>query len=176
MRKFAKRGLALLAAMVMLFALAGCNTKEETKDLVTIELNEVTHSVFYAPQYAAMELGFFEEEGLRVELTNGGGADKVMTAVLTGGSDIGLAGPEASIYVYGEGREDHCVVFTQLTKRDGAFLVSREPNPAFDWKDLAGSYVIGGRAGGVPLMTFEYLSSLPRGRLFNQDSFWRRKT
>ena len=143
--------------MVMLFALAGCNTKEQPQDLVTIELNEVTHSVFYAPQYAAMELGFFEEEGLRVELTNGGGADKVMTAVLTGGSDIGLAGPEASIYVYGEGREDHCVVFAQLTKRDGAFLVSREPDPDFDWKDLAGSYVIGGRAGGVPLMTFEYL-------------------
>ena len=157
MRKFAKRCLALLAAMVMLFALAGCNTKEQPQDLVTIELNEVTHSVFYAPQYAAMELGFFEEEGLRVELTNGGGADKVMTAVLTGGSDIGLAGPEASIYVYGEGREDHCVVFAQLTKRDGAFLVSREPDPDFDWKDLAGSYVIGGRAGGVPLMTFEYL-------------------
>ncbi len=145
MRKFAKRCLALLAAMVMLFALAGCNTKEQPQDLVTIELNEVTHSVFYAPQYAAMELGFFEEEGLRVELTNGGGAD------------IGLAGPEASIYVYGEGREDHCVVFAQLTKRDGAFLVSREPDPDFDWKDLAGSYVIGGRAGGVPLMTFESL-------------------
>ena len=156
MRKLSKRCLALAAAALMMFAAAGCSTTGE-QELVTIELNEVTHSVFYAPQYAAMELGFFEEEGLEISLTNGGGADKVMTAVLSGGSDIGLAGPEAAIYVYGEGREDYCVVFGQLTKRDGAFLVGREEEPDFQWENLAGSYIIGGRAGGVPLMTFEYL-------------------
>lgn len=156
MRKLSKRCLALAAAVLMLLAAAGCSVSEE-QELVTIELNEVTHSVFYAPQYAAMELGFFEEEGLEISLTNGGGADKVMTAVLSGGSDIGLAGPEAAIYVYGEGREDYCVVFGQLTKRDGSFLVGREEEPDFQWENLAGSYIIGGRAGGVPLMTFEYL-------------------
>lgn len=150
-----KKLLALLLSAVLLIPVLGGCAKKDT--LEKVELNEVTHSVFYAPFYAALELGFFADEGLDIELTNGGGADKVMTAVLSGGSDIGLAGPEAAIYVYGEGREDYCVVFGQLTKRDGSFLVGREEEPDFQWENLAGSYIIGGRAGGVPLMTFEYL-------------------
>ncbi|MBQ3077943.1 MAG: ABC transporter substrate-binding protein [Clostridia bacterium] len=154
-----RRAAALVLALLLTLALAGCQQTAagDGEALTTVRLNEVTHSVFYAPQYAAMELGFFAEEGLAIELTNGGGADKVMTAVLTGGSDIGLAGPEAAIYVHKEGREDACIVFGQLTKRDGAFLVGREPEPDFAWENLAGSYVIGGRAGGVPLMTLEHL-------------------
>ena len=152
------RMVAAVLALAMVLALVGCGTTGESPAALTkIQLNEVTHSVFYAPQYAAMELGYFAEEGIELDLINGGGADKVMTAVLTGGSEIGLAGPEATIYVYNEGRDDYCTVFAQLTKRDGAFLVGRTAEPDFRWESLAGRYVIGGRAGGVPLMTLEYL-------------------
>ena len=105
---------------------------------------------FYAPQYIAISKGFFEEEGLKVTLVNGAGADKVMTAVLSGQADIGFSGPEACIYVYNEGKEDYSVVFAQLTKRDGSFLVAREPMPDFKWEDVRGKYIIGGRKGGVP--------------------------
>lgn len=121
-----------------------------------MRLSEVTHSVFYAPQYVAMSQGFFRQEGLEVELTNGGGADKVMTAVVSGQADMGLAGPEAAIYVMNQGKEDHPVIFAQLTKRDGSFLVGREPGP-FSWEDVQGRTIIGGRAGGVPEMTLEYV-------------------
>lgn len=150
-----KRTIAALSALLMTLALcAGCGqAKSET---TTVRLNEVTHSVFYAPQYAALSLGFFQEEGLEVELTNGGGADKVMTAVLAGQSDIGLAGPEACIYVHNEGREDAPVIFAQLTRRDGSFLVGREGG-TFSWDALKGSTLIGGRKGGVPEMTLEYV-------------------
>ncbi len=123
---------------------------------VNLTLSEVTHSVFYAPQYVALELGFFAEEGLNVELTNGGGADKVMTMVLTGEADIGFAGPESCIYVLNQGKEDAPRVFAQMTKRDGSFLVGREDVP-FTWDLLRGSTIIGGRAGGVPEMTLEYV-------------------
>ena len=133
-----------------------------------MRLNEVTHSVFYAPQYVAISQGFFEEEGLKIELTNGQGADKVMTAVLSGQSDIGLAGPEASIYVYNEGKEDHAVVFAQLTKRDGTFLVGRKAEPNFKWGDLKGKNIIGGRKGGVPEMTLEYVLK-NNGLTLNKD-------
>lgn len=145
----------LLATIILGFSLvfAGCGKKE----LVKVRLNEVTHSVFYAPQYVALNEGFFKDEGLEVELTNGQGADKVMTAVLSGQSDIGFAGPEAAIYVYNEGKDDHAVVFAQLTKRDGSFLVGRKEEPDFKWSDLKGKYIIGGRKGGVPLMTLEYV-------------------
>lgn len=131
----------------------------ETKEnkLTIVRVNEVTRSVFYSPQYIAIALGFFEDYGIGVEITNGGGADNVMTAVLSGQSDIGFAGPEASIYVHNEGKTDYPQVFAQLTKRDGAFLVSREDTNNFSWDDLKGKVVIPGRKGGVPYMTLEYL-------------------
>lgn len=131
--------------------------KVETSDLTTIQLNEVTRSVFYAPQYVAISNGFFEEEGLELEITTGQGADKVMTAILAGQSDIGLCGPEAAIYVYNEGKEDYIEVFAQLTQKDGSFLVSKNPTDNFKWTDLVGKTVIPGRKGGVPYMTLEYV-------------------
>ena len=146
----------ILAALTLLPLLCGCGAGQTEKELSTVRLNEVTHSVFYAPQYVAMELGFFEEEGLAIELTNGGGADKVMTAVVSGQSDIGLAGPESCVYIYNQGKDDYPVVFAQLTACDGAFLMGREDVP-FDWKDLQGKTIIGGRKGGVPEMTLEYV-------------------
>lgn len=130
---------------------------ETTADLTTIQLNEVTRSVFYAPQYVAISNGFFEEEGLKLEITTGQGADKVMTALLAGQSDIGLCGPEAAIYVYNEGKEDYVEVFGQLTQKDGSFLVSKNPTSNFSWNDLKGKTVIPGRKGGVPYMTLEYV-------------------
>lgn len=135
------------------------NTREETEiaKLTTIQVNEVTRSVFYAPQYLAIANGFFEEEGLEIELTTGQGADKVMTAVLAGQSDIGFCGPEAAIYVYNEGKEDYIEVFAQMTQKDGSFLVSKEPTDNFQWTDLVGKTVIPGRKGGVPYMTLEYV-------------------
>ena len=122
-----------------------------------ITVSEVTHSVFYAPQYAAIKLGYFEEEGLDVELINGQGADKVMTAVISGQVDIGLAGPEATIYVYNEGKEDYAQVFAQLTKRDGSFIMGREADEDFSYEKLAGKHILAGRKGGVPCMTLEYV-------------------
>ncbi len=130
-------------------------TQEKNKTIVRV--NEVTRSVFYSPQYVAIALGFFEDYGIEVELTTGQGADNVMTAVLSGQSDIGFAGPEASIYVYNEGKENYPEVFAQLTKRDGSFLVSREKTDNFSWDDLKGKVVIPGRKGGVPYMTLEYV-------------------
>lgn len=129
----------------------------ENSEMQTIALSEVTRSIFYAPQYVALSQGFFEQEGLKIELTTAQGADAVMTSVLSNQSDIGFAGPEASIYVYNEGKEDHTEVFAQLTKRDGSFLVSRKENPAFKWTDVKGSTIIPGRKGGVPYMTLEYV-------------------
>ena len=151
-----KKGICVvLAALVMLSAVL-CGCSQQSEDLVTVRLNEVTHSVFYAPQYVAMELGFFEEEGIAIELTNGGGADKVMTAVVSGQSDIGLAGPEACIYIYNQGKDDYPRIFAQLTKRDGSFLIGRTDED-FSWEDLRGKTIIGGRKGGVPEMTLEYV-------------------
>lgn len=143
-----------LAAAISAAALCACTPSRANTD--TIRVCEVTHSVFYAPQYAAIELGFFEDEGISIELTNGGGADKVMSAVLSEHCDIGLAGPEASIYIYHEGRQDHTQVFAQLTQRDGSILMSRHEEPDFRWSSLAGKHILPGRRGGVPYMAFEY--------------------
>ena len=145
---------ALCVLLMLPVLLCGCGKK--TENTTTVRLNEVTHSVFYAPQYVAMELGFFVEEGLDIELVNGGGADKVMTAVVSGQSDIGLAGPEACIYIYNQGKEDYPRIFAQLTKRDGAFLIGRS-DEIFAWDNLRGKTIIGGRKGGVPEMTLEYV-------------------
>lgn len=143
---------AALAALLCALALSGCAKGEKTK----VRLYEVTHSVFYAAQYVAMERGYFAEEGLEIELTNAGGADKAMTALLAGQADIALMGPESSIYVYNEGREDYTQVVGQLTQCDGAFIVGREPDADFTLEDLRGKSILGGRAGGMPLMTLEY--------------------
>lgn len=152
-----------MAALLSLSLLTGCGAGADTGDTagteaknVTVRLSEVTHSVFYAPQYVAMSQGFFADEGLDIELSNGGGADKVMTAVVSGGADIGLAGPESCIYIHAQGKDDLPVIFAQLTKRDGSFLVGRS-DEAFDWNDLKGKTIIGGRKGGVPEMTLEYV-------------------
>lgn len=145
--------LIIAASLLALLLLTGCGTG----GIKEITLCEVTHSIFYAPQYVAINKGFFEEEGLKVTLVNGAGADKVMTAVLSGQADIGFSGPEACVYVYNEGKDDYGIVFAQLTKRDGSFLVGREPMPDFKWDDVRGKKIIGGRKGSVPEMTLEYV-------------------
>ena len=146
----------IIAGIFGVYYLRNRNT-EETSDLTEIKLNEVTRSVFYAPQYVAISKGFFKDEGLKLDITTGQGADKVMTAILAGQSDIGLCGPEAAIYVYNEGKEDYIEVFAQLTQKDGSFLVSKEPTNNFSWQDLKGKTIIPGRKGGVPYMTLEYV-------------------
>lgn len=146
---------AVLAICALCLPLNAC--KKQTDEKTVIRLNEVTHSIFYAPLYIAMENGFFDAEGIKIELTNGGGADKSMTAILSGGADIGLMGVEAATYVYLEGKKDYPRVFGQLTKRDGSFLVSRKAEPDFKWEDLKGKEILAGRTGGVPAMTFEYV-------------------
>ena len=146
---------ATLSAMLAFLPLSAC--AKEDDGLKTLQINEVTHSVFYAPLYLADALGYFEDEGLKIELTNGGGADNVMAAVLSGDADIGFCGPEAALYVLVGGSSDVPKVFGQLTKRDGSFLVSRNPEPNFTWDDLKGKEILAGRKGGVPAMTFEYI-------------------
>ena len=149
---------AVIIVVAIVIAVVSNNTKPTVKpELKKIRLNEVTRSVFYAPQYVAIAKGYMEEEGIEIDLTTGQGADKVMTAVLSGQSDIGFAGPEASIYVYNEGKEDYCEVFAQVTQKDGSFLVAREKTNKFSWQDLKGKTIIPGRKGGVPYMTFEYV-------------------
>lgn len=125
-------------------------------DLKKVKVAEVTHSVFYAPQYVAHSLGYFEEEGLDVEIILTSGADKVTAAVLSGDVNIGFCGSEATIYVYNQGEENYLINFAGLTKRDGSFLVSRKKNDNFNIKDLIGKHVLGGRAGGMPEMTLEW--------------------
>lgn len=137
-----------MALCLIAMGLTGCK-QDSASSLTPVTLNEVAHSVFYAPQYAAIELGYFEEEGLDLTLVNGAGADKVMTALVSGDADIGFMGSEASIYTYANGAEDYAVNFAQLTQRAGNFLVSRQPEPDFEWSDLSGKKVLGGRAGAV---------------------------
>lgn len=152
MKKIASILVLLLFCVAML---AGCSGKQD--QLRHVELNEVTRSVFYAPQYVAISKGFFAEEGLDVNLTTAGGSDKAMTALLAGQADVCLAGPETGVYVYNEGKADYPVVIGQLTKRDGSFLVGRTDDPNFSWESLRGKTIIGGRAGGMPIMTLCYV-------------------
>lgn len=150
-----KRRVGLVALIVLcITTIASCQKKS---DYIEIQLTEVAHSIFYAPQYVAVELGYFEEEGLDIKLVNGLGADKTMTAVLSGEAEIGFMGSEASIYVYNEGAKDYVVNFAQLTQRAGNFLVAREEKEGFTWQDLRRKTVIGGRAGGMPEMVLEYI-------------------
>lgn len=148
---------AALAAVLAVAALPAAVSAEEKEELTEVTLNEVAHSIFYAPQYVAIEEGYFEEEGLKIDLVNGFGADKVMTAVISGEADIGFMGAEASVYAYQEGATDPVVNFAQLTQRAGNFLVAREEMPDFQWSDLKGKKVLGGRKGGMPEMVFEYI-------------------
>lgn len=151
---FKKISFILILVIVLTLGLAGC--KKET-ELKTIRLVEVTHSLFYTPQYVAVTQGFFEEEGLKVELINGKGADKVMAALLSNEAEIGFMGPEASVYVYNQGRDNYVINFAQLTQRDGSFLVGREKDDNFTFDKLKGKTIIGGRKGGMPEMTLEYV-------------------
>ncbi len=144
-----KKIFCLLLVLMLLVAFTSCAKPEE---LTKLRVNEVTHSIFYAPQYVAVSEGFFAQEGLEVEFINGGGADKVMTAILTNAAEIGLAGPEASIYVYNEGKEDYPKVFAGLTAKDGSFLMARNPDENFSFEDLKGAHILPGRVGGIPYM------------------------
>ncbi|MEA4815404.1 MAG: ABC transporter substrate-binding protein [Lachnospiraceae bacterium] len=154
MKKYAKLVSAIMAVILTLGIATGCSEKD---GLTRINLNEVVHSIFYAPQYVALEKGFFEEEGLEIELSVGQGADKSMTALISGDAQIALLGTEAGIYVYNEGKENYAVSFAQLTQRAGNFLVSREKEENFSWDNLKGKSVIGGRVGGMPQMVLEYI-------------------
>ena len=131
--------------------------EEQPEKLEKVILNEVAHSIFYAPQYVAFEEGYFAEQGMDLEIVTGFGADKVMTAVISGEADIGFMGAEASVYAYQEGANDAVVNFAQLTQRAGNFLVAREEMSDFQWTDLKGKKVLGGRKGGMPEMVFEYI-------------------
>lgn len=149
-----------LLATVLVFATAittcaGCGKKDSK--LTKVTLNEVAHSIFYAPQYVAIENGYFEEEGIDLELVTGFGADKVMSALIAGEADIGFMGAESSVYLYSEGASNYAVNFAQLTQRAGNFLVAREPIENFTWDMLKGKDVLGGRKGGMPEMVFEYI-------------------
>lgn len=176
-----KKVLALTMAVIMMMTmLVACSSKEEIKNTgegktesteekageakeealpatTKVVLNEVAHSIFYAPMYVAIEKGYFDEEGIDLELITGFGTDKTMTAVISGSADIGFMGSEASIYAYNEGANDYVVNFAQLTQRAGNFLVAREEMPDFKWEDLKGEKVLGGRKGGMPEMVFEYI-------------------
>lgn len=145
----------ILTTVLLALCSLGCNNNKST--LTKVRVNEVTHSIFYAPFYVAIEKGYFKEENIQIELTNGGGADKSMTAILSNSADIGLMGPEAAMYVYLNGKENYPKVFAQLTKRDGSFLISRTNETPFDYSNMIGKEVIAGRKGGVPAMTLEYL-------------------
>ena len=159
MKKKIVIGIIIILAIIFVFIAINNFRKNENNqsNMQMIKMSEVTRSVFYAPQYVAINNGYFSENGIEIQLTTGQGADAVMTSVLSGECEIGFAGPEASIYVYNEGKEDFCQVFAQLTKKDGSFLVSKEATDSFNWTDLKGKTVIPGRKGGVPYMTLEYV-------------------
>lgn len=148
--------LLIVLAGVLFFVISKTSKNEKTSKLKEVKVAEVAHTIFYAPAYAAISKGYFEDEGIKIDLTLAAGADKVSAAVLSGDVDVGFCGSEATIYVYNSGEEDYLVNFARLTKRDGAFLVSRKKYDNFKLEDLKGKTVIGGRAGGMPEMTFEW--------------------
>lgn len=157
-----KKWISLAAAVVLAVTALPMGVFAAKKDgtdgkLTKVTLNEVAHSIFYAPQYVAIEEGYFKDEGLDLTLVTGFGADKTMTAVISGEADIGFMGAEASVYAYQEGAMDPVVNFAQLTQRAGNFLVAREEMPDFKWEDLKDKKVLGGRKGGMPEMVFEYI-------------------
>ena len=155
-----KRKIFTLVVVITVIVLAAIAVnrinKEEKSDLQKVTVAEVAHSVFYAPQYVALSKGYFEDEGLDVDLVLASGADNVMAAVLSGDVEIGFSGSEATIYVYEGGESDYVMTFAGLTQKDGSFLVSREKIVDFTLDDLKGKTVLGGRVGGMPEMTFEW--------------------
>ena len=152
-----KKIFTLFLVMALLMTLLyGCG-QEKNDGPVSVTLNEVAHSIFYAPMYVAIEEGYFTEEGIDLTLVTGFGADKTMTALLSGEADIGFMGAESTVYTYLENTDDPVVNFAQLTQRAGNFLVSRQPADNFQWSDLIGKNVLGGRKGGMPEMVFEYI-------------------
>lgn len=156
LRKFVKYCTCITLAFAMVLTTCiGC--KDSSGNLTKVTLNEVAHSIFYAPQYVAIENGYFEEEGIDLELVTGFGADKTMSALIAGEADIGFMGAESSVYLYAEGASDYAVNFAQLTQRAGNFLVSRNPIEDFTWDMLKGKEVLGGRKGGMPQMVFEFI-------------------
>lgn len=172
MKRFLTQCISLgLCGGLLLLSLSGCGTKPTETDtntppenappieqtLTPITLNEVAHSIFYAPLYVAIEEGYFEAEGIDLTLVTGFGADKTMTALLSGDAQIGFMGPETTVYAANEGASDMVINFAQLTQRAGNFVVARDPMPDFTWEDLSGKDVLGGRAGGMPQMVFEYV-------------------
>ncbi len=156
-RKYISIFITMTILSITVLQLTARNKEKADSQLKQVTLCEVTHSIFYAPQYVAIENGYFADEGLELTVTNGFGADKVMTALISGDADIGFMGSESSIYVYAEGSDDYAVNFAGLTQRAGNFLVGREADDSFDWSELKGKTVIGGRAGGMPQMLFEYI-------------------
>lgn len=157
LRLLKKTASLLLAGILLAGSLAGCGKTADKSESRTVTLNEVAHSIFYAPMYVAIEEGYFKEEGIELNLVTGFGADKTMTAVLTDEADIGFMGSESTIYTYAGGTSDYVVNFAQLTQRAGNFLVSRQPIENFTWDMLKGTNVLGGRAGGMPEMVFEFI-------------------
>ena len=155
MKQFFTRSFCVLFILTALL-IPGCG-KKSTDSRTSITLNEVAHSIFYAPLYVTIEHGYFEEEGLDVTLVTGFGADKTMTALLSNETDIGFMGPETTVYTSSQNTDDCAVNFAQLTQRAGNFLVAREEMPDFSWSDLKGKKVLGGRKGGMPQMVFEYI-------------------
>lgn len=147
----------IVLAGVLFFIINHNNTNNNKESKLTeVKVAEVAHTIFYAPAYAAISKGYFEDEGIKIDLTLTAGADKVSAAVLSKDVDVGFCGSEATIYVYNSGEKDYLVNFARLTKRDGAFLVSRKKYDNFTLNDLKGKSVIGGRKGGMPEMTFEW--------------------
>ncbi|SFC58091.1 ABC transporter substrate-binding protein [Clostridium uliginosum] len=162
MKKRSKILLSLIAIAALATSLVSCNSssnkyKDNADTKVTVRLNEVTRSIFYAPMYVAMSEGFFEDSGINIDLQTGQGADKVMQAVLSNNADVGFCGPEQVIYINNQGREDYPVIFGQLTQKDGSFLVGRAKENNFSWENIKGKNIIGGRPGGVPGMALEYV-------------------
>lgn len=157
MKKKYKFSLFIAIALAFTLCFSGCGKKSDSSNLKTIRLCEVVRSVFYAPMYVAINNGFFQDEGLNIDLSTGQGADKVMQNVLSKNSDIGFCGPEQVIYINNQGREDYPILFAQLTQKDGSFLVGKTDEKNFTWESLKGKKIIGGRPGGVPEMALEYV-------------------
>jgi len=151
MKKITVFLLAVIVSFSIMLSACGCSRNDNL-----VRINEVTHSVFYAPLYIALNNNYFADEGLEVDLVNGGGSDNSMTALLTDAADVALLGPETAVYVASQGRQDLPVIFGQLTKRDGSFLIGRSPEPNFEWTDLENKHIIGGRRGGSPAMSLQY--------------------